>query len=115
MMAIKATGTPTRGLGILGGNYYQTRDGMNTASPVAAGSFAIGTNYIINSIGTTNFVTIGASANTVGLTFLASGVGSGSGTATPIAVTYYDGLNSGGVISQRSSSTPMSIVTLSEF
>lgn len=48
---------------------------------VNAGSFVIGKTYRIVSVGSTNFVAIGASANTVGLHFIATGVGSGSGTA----------------------------------
>lgn len=52
-----------------------------------AGSFIIGQEYIIQSIGTTNFTLIGAASNTVGLSFVATGVGSGTGTA---AVGYDD-------------------------
>lgn len=47
----------------------------------SAGSFVIGTSYTIQFIGTTDFVAIGASANTVGVTFTATGVGSGTGLA----------------------------------
>ena len=49
---------------------------------VAAGSFVVGTEYTIATVGTTNFTLIGASANTVGVIFTATGVGSGTGTAT---------------------------------
>lgn len=49
--------------------------------PVAAGAFVIGQLYTILSVGTTNFVAIGAASNTVGLPFTATGAGSGSGTA----------------------------------
>jgi len=48
---------------------------------VTAGSFVVGTEYTIATIGTTNYTLIGAAANTVGLNFTASGVGTGSGTA----------------------------------
>jgi len=48
---------------------------------VTAGSFIVGKIYRIVSIGTTNFTLIGASSNTVGLHFIATGVGSGNGTA----------------------------------
>lgn len=48
---------------------------------VTAGSFIVGQSYLITSIGTTNFVAIGASSNTVGVYFTATGVGSGTGTA----------------------------------
>jgi len=46
-----------------------------------AGSFTIGSSYIINTVGTTSFTSIGASANTVGVTFTATGAGTGTGTA----------------------------------
>lgn len=49
--------------------------------PVTAGSFVIGTTYCILSIGSTDFTLIGATSNTIGTLFVASGVGSGSGTA----------------------------------
>lgn len=48
---------------------------------VTAGNFIIGQTYLITSIGTTNFQSIGAVSNTVGIYFTATGVGSGSGTA----------------------------------
>jgi len=48
---------------------------------IAAGSFVIGNSYSITFVGTTNFTLIGASANTVGVAFIATGAGSGTGTA----------------------------------
>jgi len=51
-------------------------------STVNAGSFVVGTEYTILTVGTTDFVSIGASASTVGVVFTATGVGSGNGTAT---------------------------------
>ncbi len=48
---------------------------------VTAGSFITGLQYVIVTIGTTDFTTIGATSNTLGLTFTATGVGSGTGTA----------------------------------
>jgi hypothetical protein len=51
------------------------------ATQVTAGSFVPGVSYIINSIGTTDFTLIGAASNTVGVTFTATGIGSGTGTA----------------------------------
>lgn len=50
-------------------------------SPVAAGSFVVGTSYRILSVGSTNFTAIGAASNTVGEVFFASGAGIGTGTA----------------------------------
>ena len=51
------------------------------ASVVNAGNFNVGQTYTIISLGTTNFVAIGASSNNVGTTFVATGAGSGTGTA----------------------------------
>ena len=51
-------------------------------STVTAGSFAVGTEYTIATVGTTSFTSIGAASNTVGIVFTATGVGTGDGTAT---------------------------------
>lgn len=48
---------------------------------VLAGAFLIGNTYTINSVGTTNFIAIGATDNTIGVVFVATGVGTGTGTA----------------------------------
>ena len=50
-------------------------------SLVDSGSFEVGSTYTINSLGTTDFTLIGATSNTVGETFIATGVGTGNGTA----------------------------------
>ena len=52
-----------------------------TASSYTAGSFTVGKNYTISSVGTTDFTLIGASSNTAGVAFTATGVGTGTGTA----------------------------------
>ena len=49
------------------------------------GSFVVGNTYEIVTVGSTNFTLIGAAANTVGVIFTATGVGSGSGTARLVA------------------------------
>ena len=46
-----------------------------------SGEFIIGNSYTIATIGNTNFISIGASANNVGTTFVATGPGIGNGTA----------------------------------
>jgi hypothetical protein len=46
-----------------------------------SGTFTVGKQYQIVSLGTTNFTSIGASSNTVGLIFTATGIGTGTGTA----------------------------------
>jgi hypothetical protein len=50
-----------------------------------AGAFVIGRSYVITSLGNTVFTSIGSAANLVGTYFVATGAGSGTGTATPIA------------------------------
>jgi type IV pilus assembly protein PilY1 len=59
---------------------------------VSAGSFVVGSTYTIKTVGSTSFTAIGASANTVGITFVATGVGTGSGVAT--AASAYKAVNS---------------------
>lgn len=54
-------------------------DNMDTAYNVTAGSFVVGQYYTIREVGTTDFTAIGAVANTVGVLFQATGVGSGTG------------------------------------
>lgn len=54
-------------------------------SVITAGSFVAGTYYEIRTIGTTDFTLIGASSNTVGEKFVATGVGTGTGTAKQVA------------------------------
>jgi hypothetical protein len=51
----------------------------------SAGGLVVGRGYVITSLGTTPFTSIGAAANLVGVHFVATGVGTGSGTATPVA------------------------------
>ena len=62
---------------------------LNSADPepaetaiVAAGEFEIGQTYTIVTVGTTDFVAIGAASNTVGVTFVATGAGAGNGAAS---------------------------------
>jgi hypothetical protein len=50
-------------------------------STVTAGSFVVGVEYSILTLGSSDFTLIGASSNTVGVVFTATGVGVGSGTA----------------------------------
>ena len=53
----------------------------STAQVVTAGSFVIGLRYTIVSVGNTDFTLIGASSSSIGISFIATGVGSGTGTA----------------------------------
>ena len=56
---------------------------LNSGKVQTAGVFVSGVSYTIQSIGSTDFTLIGASANTVGVVFTASGIGAGTGTASP--------------------------------
>jgi hypothetical protein len=51
---------------------------------VNAGQFIVGQSYTIATVGTTNFIKVGAANNNVGTVFIATGAGSGTGTATDI-------------------------------
>jgi hypothetical protein len=53
-----------------------------------AGAFTVGAQYKIVSVGTTSFTSIGASANTVGTVFTATGAGTGTGTASIVWVAF---------------------------
>jgi hypothetical protein len=54
----------------------------SSTSTVTAGSFVVGTEYTILTVGTTDYTLIGAASSTVGVVFTATGVGTGDGTAT---------------------------------
>jgi len=70
----------------VGSQYKITTDPIITAT---AGSFLTGISYTIVSVGTTDFTTIGAVSNTVGLIFTATGPGTGTGTATSVPATAF--------------------------
>ena len=73
--------------------------GLSTATPyfvtefsdriVEAGDFVVGQVYTITTVGTTNYVLIGAISSSVGITFTATGVGAGTGTATVNPITVF--------------------------
>jgi hypothetical protein len=69
--------------GILDGSLGQIDIGGDDAT-VAAGAFVIGDTYRITTVGTTDFTLIGASANTIGVSFVATGVGAGTGDALDV-------------------------------
>ena len=64
-------------------------DGAN-GTIITAGNFKIGQQYVIVSSGSTTFTSIGASASTQGTVFVATGPGTGTGTAM-VATTYVAG------------------------
>ena len=87
---------------------------------ISAGSFVAGTQYTIVTPGTTSFTSLGAANNDVGTIFVATGVGSGNGTATvniwesqEIPITTYPltlgTVNAGGTNPFPSTSGPTSV------
>lgn len=64
-----------------------------SGSAVTAGSFVVGTLYTITTLGTTNYTAIGLAPGltpAVGLNFVATGVGSGTGTAMAVLTSGID-------------------------
>lgn len=60
---------------------------VNTATTiVAAGSFVVGILYIIATLGTTDFMSIGAVSNTIGVEFTATDVGTGTELLSYLAI-----------------------------
>lgn len=55
-----------------------------TGSAVTAGAFSAGVTYQIVTVGSTDYTLIGARSNAVGVTFVATGVGAGTGTALAV-------------------------------
>jgi hypothetical protein len=62
--------------------YASSLNAADVDITINAGNFVVGRTYTIVTVGTTNFKAIGASSNTVGVVFVATGAGSGSGTAS---------------------------------
>jgi hypothetical protein len=54
-----------------------------SSDPVAATAIVAGVSYFIDTVGNTNFVSIGADSNDVGVYFVATAAGTGTGTARP--------------------------------
>jgi len=86
------TWTLTATSGTVNAGYFQAGTQYKIASnPIVAtiaGSFLTGISYTITSVGTTDFTLIGASANTVGVVFTATGPGAGTGVATGLSTDF---------------------------
>lgn len=65
-------------------DYYGALSQLSTSfiksGIIDAGNFLIGDSYTIETLGTTDFTLLGAVSNTIGLTFISTGIGSGTGT-----------------------------------
>jgi len=58
----------------------------DSITSLTAGSLVSGITYKITSVGTTDFTAIGASSNTVGVVFQATGAGTGTGTVVTVGI-----------------------------
>jgi hypothetical protein len=65
-------------------NWVALAQGKLTVTETA-GAFVVGRAYRITNLGSTVFTSIGAATNLVGTYFVATGAGSGTGTASPVA------------------------------
>jgi hypothetical protein len=62
-----------------------------SGATVAAGAFTPGNTYVIKTVGSTDYTLIGASANTIGVVFTATGAGAGTGNAnSEITLPYFN-------------------------
>jgi hypothetical protein len=86
-LTIRGTGRATSGFIAKAGTGGITSPTVITSSA----SVSIGTPYTIITVGSTNWVAMGASSNTAGVTFVATNTGTGSGTATATAWFHDDG------------------------
>ena len=66
----------------LGGGFIDGGGGLPSGEAIPAGNFVVGRRYTISSVGSTNWLSIGASSSTVGTVFTATGAGTGTGSAT---------------------------------
>jgi len=66
----------------LGGGFIDAGGGLPSGEAIPAGNFVVGRRYTISSVGSTNWPSIGSSSSAIGTTFTATGVGSGTGSAT---------------------------------
>jgi microcystin-dependent protein len=66
----------------LGGGFIDGGGGLPSGEAIPAGNFITGRRYTISSVGSTNWLSIGSSSSAVGTVFTATGVGTGTGSAT---------------------------------
>jgi len=67
--------------------YVKSLVQLPSTTSVGATTLEVGYKYSITTLGTTDFTLVGASSNTVGLEFTATGVGTGTGTAAIMEAT----------------------------
>jgi len=82
------SGTAENDGAAISNNVYITYiDELADAVAVTGGNFVNGVEYVITSVGSTDFTLIGAASNTLGVVFTASGAGTGTGEAKPYNTT----------------------------
>ncbi len=90
---LSSLGSNNTGTGANAGIFLKNGSGNTFVGFNAAGNLSnattvtaikVGRQYEIQTVGTTNFVAIGAASNTVGVQFTATGVGSGTGFVIPL-------------------------------
>lgn len=67
------------------GDVYVVQNSAGLPVPVSATLIEANKQYTIITVGTTNYVALGASSNTIGIRFTANGAGSGTGTVLEAA------------------------------
>lgn len=64
-----------------GNDFYRTENiSLCKIATVNANALVVGNEYVIATIGSTDFTALGAASNTVGITFIATAIGTGTGT-----------------------------------
>jgi hypothetical protein len=77
-------------------NPAETGEWYKETTEISVSNIQVGRGYKIKTIGTTDYMSIGASANTIGTEFIATAVGSGTGKVldyTSIPLEYWEGLD----------------------
>lgn len=98
---------------IIAGTTYYVQE--LTSSLVSAGSFIVGRAYTIESVGSTNFINVGAVSNTIGVSFIATGIGSGSGNARAYGVKISEERNGSTLVLGTTTATSGSAAKLSQW
>ena len=81
------TATGTWSAAVANDGFISYIDTLAAGATVTAGSFVVGVEYEIKTVGTTDFTLIGAASNTIGVRFTATGVGTGTGDAFKVVTT----------------------------
>jgi hypothetical protein len=77
-------------------NPAETGEWYKDTAEISVSNIQVGRGYKIKTVGTTDYMSIGANANTIGTEFIATAVGSGTGTVldyTSIPLEYWEGLD----------------------